>query len=159
MQEKLEEYGQDEFLASENTSGIGEQEIEAIEMMANLSKYGFEKLMKDNNLDAMVTIGSGACTVLAIGGYPAITVPAGYQSNGMPFGISFGGLRGSEPKLIEISYAFEQATRERRPPSFLGREMSSAHHLMQGNHELRSGFPLFLGSVCNRHSSFFGKLL
>ncbi|XP_050262739.1 probable amidase At4g34880 isoform X3 [Quercus robur] len=129
--EKLEEYGQDEFLASENTSGIGEQEIEAIEMMANLSKYGFGKLMKDNNLDAMVTIGSGACTVLAIGGYPAITVPAGYESNGIPFGISFGGLRGSEPKLIEISYAFEQATRERRPPSFLDREMSSAHHLMQ----------------------------
>lgn len=131
MQEKLEEYGQDEFLASENTSGIGELEIEAIEMMANLSKYGFEKLMKDNNLDAMVTIGSGACTVLAIGGYPAITVPAGYESNGMPFGISFGGLRGSEPKLIEISYAFEQATRERRPPSFLDKDMSSAYHLIQ----------------------------
>lgn len=70
----------------------------------------------DNDLDAMVTLGWDASTVLAIGGYPAITVPAGYDANGMPFGILFGGLKGMEPKLIEISYAFEQATKIRKPP-------------------------------------------
>ncbi|KAB1207596.1 hypothetical protein CJ030_MR7G022898 [Morella rubra] len=37
-------------------------------------------------------------------------VPAGFDSNGVPIGICFGGLRGSEPKLIEIAYGFEQAT-------------------------------------------------
>ncbi len=75
--------------------------------------------MKANNLDAMVTLGTGAESVLAIGGYPAITVPAGYEGNGNPFGILFGGLKGSEPKLIEIAYAYEQATMVRRPPSLL----------------------------------------
>ncbi|KAK7860656.1 putative amidase [Quercus suber] len=55
-----ERYGRDDLIASENTSGIGEQEIEAIENDGKLVKYGFEKLMKDNNLDAMLTIGSNA---------------------------------------------------------------------------------------------------
>ncbi|GAV80538.1 Amidase domain-containing protein [Cephalotus follicularis] len=115
--EKMKEYGQGEFLAAEATSGVEEEEVRAIEMMGKLSKEGFEKLMKENNLDAMVTIGVGASSVLAIGGYPAITVPAGYGSKGMPFGICFGGLRGTEPKLIEVAYGFEQATMSRKPPS------------------------------------------
>jgi amidase len=34
----------------------------------------------------------------------------------VPFGICFGGLKGSEPKLIEIAYSFEQATFIRKPP-------------------------------------------
>lgn len=85
-------------------------------MMETLSKEGFEKLMKENELDAMVTPGSRASPIFAIGGYPAITVPAGYDTDGMPFGICFGGLRGTEPKLIEIAYGFEKATNVRRPP-------------------------------------------
>ncbi|KAJ6409889.1 hypothetical protein OIU84_009388 [Salix udensis] len=98
------------------TNGIGEKETEAIELMEKLSQNGFEKLMRENNLDAMVTPGSGATSVLAIGGYPGITVPAGYDINGMPFGICFGGLKYTEPKLIEIAYDFEQATMMRKPP-------------------------------------------
>lgn len=115
--EKTEEYGQDIFLAAELTNGIGEEEREAIEMMQKLSKDGFEKLMEDNKLDAMLTPGWVASTVLAIGGYPAISVPAGYDIDEMPYGICFGGLKGGEPKLIEIAYGFEQATVVRRPPA------------------------------------------
>ncbi|KAI4342405.1 hypothetical protein MLD38_027038 [Melastoma candidum] len=85
-------------------------------MMSKLSGEGFEKLMKENELDAMVTIGVEAVGVTALEGYPAITVPAGYDDKGMPFGMFFGGLKGSEPKLIEIAYGFEQATMARRPP-------------------------------------------
>ncbi|RVW38601.1 hypothetical protein CK203_075520 [Vitis vinifera] len=40
-------------------------------------------------LDATVTLGSGMATVLAIGGYPGVSVPAGYDGDGMPFGICF----------------------------------------------------------------------
>ncbi|XP_058213140.1 probable amidase At4g34880 [Rhododendron vialii] len=114
--EKANEYGQENLIAAERTNGVGEEEREAIRMMENLSQNGFEKLMKENELDVMVTPGWGASTVLAIGGYPAISVPAGYDGSGMPFGICFGGLKGSEPKLIEFAYAFEQATMVRRPP-------------------------------------------
>nr|GMC96595.1 putative amidase C869.01 [Ipomoea batatas]GME04530.1 putative amidase C869.01 [Ipomoea batatas] len=106
-----------EILAvAELTNGIGEEEKKAMEMMETLSRDGYEKMMIDNELDAMVTIGSAASTVLAIGGYPGITVPAGYDTDGMPFGLFFGGLKGMEPKLIQVSYAFEQATMIRRPP-------------------------------------------
>ncbi|XAR59050.1 hypothetical protein NMG60_11014681 [Bertholletia excelsa] len=73
--------------------------------------------MRENKLDALVTPLYYAAPLLAIGGYPGINVPAGYDK-GVPFGISFGGLRGSEPKLIEIAYGFEQATKFRKMPSF-----------------------------------------
>ncbi|XP_019450964.1 PREDICTED: putative amidase C869.01 isoform X1 [Lupinus angustifolius] len=116
--EMTNEYGQDYLIASEMTSGLGHEENEAVEMMEQISQNGFEKLMKENQLDALVTLGSDVSMMLAIGGYPAITVPAGYDSQGMPFGICFGGLKGTEPKLIEIAYDFEQATRARKPPTF-----------------------------------------
>ncbi|XP_038902577.1 LOW QUALITY PROTEIN: probable amidase At4g34880 [Benincasa hispida] len=115
--EKIKEYGQATFIQSKKTNGFGKKEKKAIETMANLSRNGFEKLMRENELDAIVTLGSGCVSVLAIGGYPGITVPAGYgKDDGLPFGICFGGLKGTEPKLIEIAYAFEQATMMRRPP-------------------------------------------
>ncbi|XP_041996326.1 probable amidase At4g34880 [Salvia splendens] len=115
--EMLKEHDQNTFIESEKTNGLGEHEMAILENLAKLSTNGFEKLMKEHKLDAMVTPGSRASAVYAIGGYPAITVPAGYERDGMPFGICFGGLRGSEAKLIEISYAFEQVTKVRKPPS------------------------------------------
>ncbi|KAH6777013.1 Amidase family protein [Perilla frutescens var. hirtella] len=115
--EKLTEYDQESFIEADKTNGLGENERAILENLAELSINGLEKLMKEHELDAMVTPGSRASPIYAIGGYPAVTVPAGYERDGMPFGICFGGLKGSEPKLIEISYAFEQATKVRRLPS------------------------------------------
>ncbi|PON83435.1 LOW QUALITY PROTEIN: Amidase [Trema orientale] len=116
--EKIKEFGQDIFLAAQATNGIGEKERAATYNLAKLSREGLEKLIWENELDALVTPGADVNRVLAIGGFPGISVPAGYDNEGVPFGITFGGLKGSEPKLIEIAYDFEQATKVRKPPTF-----------------------------------------
>jgi amidase len=95
---------------------------------------GIDAVMKKHRLDAIVApTGSPAWPIdlvngdhflgassspAAIAGYPNITVPAG-DVEGLPIGISFIGAAWTESKLIGLAYAYEQATRLRRPPAFL----------------------------------------
>ena len=58
-------------------------------------------------------------TPAAVAGYPTITVPAGF-AYGLPVGVSFIGRAWSEATLIRLAYAYEQATKHRRPPAFPG---------------------------------------
>ena len=53
----------------------------------------------------------------AVAGYPHVTVPMGFV-RGLPVGLSFFGRAWSEPTLIKLAYAYEQATKHRRPPTF-----------------------------------------
>jgi amidase len=92
---------------------------------------GIDAILAKNNLDAIVAptggpawltdwdhdIG-GCSSPAAIAGYPHVTVPAGFQF-GLPLGISFFGAPWTEPKLITLAYAFEQARKPRRKPEFL----------------------------------------
>jgi amidase len=93
---------------------------------------GIDAVMKRERLDALVFPGSTGAAVAAKAGYPTIIVPfgvvpnapeppfpAGFDAKPAPIGISFTGGACSEPRLIEIAYAFEQATRRRvSPPAF-----------------------------------------
>ena len=95
---------------------------------------GIDLVMKKNRLDALIAptggppwptdwvngdhFTGGYSSASAVAGYPHVTVPAGYVF-GLPVGISFFGGAFSEPKLIKIAYAFEQATKARRVPKFL----------------------------------------
>jgi len=48
--------------------------------------------------------------------WPAITVPMGFTAEGLPAGVELLGRPFSEPRLLGLAYAFEQATKHRRPP-------------------------------------------
>jgi amidase len=60
----------------------------------------------------------GSSSAAAVAGYPSVTVPAGFVF-GLPVGVSFFGRAWSEPTLIRLAYAYEQATHSRRGPKFL----------------------------------------
>ena len=62
--------------------------------------------------------GGGSSSLAAVAGYPNVTVPAGFVF-GLPVGLSIFGRAWSEPTLLRIAYAYEQATRHRRAPRFL----------------------------------------
>jgi amidase len=67
-----------------------------------------------------IAFGGGAIILIAsVGGFPEITVPAGFTKDGLPISLSFLGRPYSEATLIKLAYAYEQASRKRRPPAFL----------------------------------------
>jgi amidase len=81
-----------------------------------IGRDGINALLDVYNLDALAFPYDWA-GIGAVAGYPAIQVPAGFSEE--PFSVSFAGKPFSEPELIEIAFAFEQATLLRRPPNLI----------------------------------------
>ncbi|HYL38961.1 MAG TPA: amidase family protein [Bryobacteraceae bacterium] len=97
--------------------------------LALAATHGIDEVMQANNLDALLFPGSNGAAIAAKPGYPTVIVPfglvpnaptppfpEGFDARPAPFGVSFTGLACSEPRLIELAYAFEQATKRRVPP-------------------------------------------
>jgi amidase len=89
--------------------------------------HGIDEAMEANRLDALLFPGANGAAIAAKPGYPTVIVPFGMVPNAgqfpegfnpkpAPFGVSFTGRACSEPRLIELAYGFEQATKRRRPP-------------------------------------------
>ena len=52
-------------------------------------------------------------------GVPAVVVPAGFYASGLPFGLEFSGRPWTDGDLLSIAYAWEQATKLRKPPALV----------------------------------------
>src|SRR5258705_8514484 len=129
-------FGQDLYIKAEEKGPLTSKKyIQALRKNHLLSRaQGIDLVITKNRLDALIAptggpawptdwingdhFTGGYSSASAVAGYPHITVPAGYVF-GLPVGISFFGAAYSEPKLIKIAYAFEQATKARRAPQFL----------------------------------------
>ena len=127
-------FGQEVFLEAEEKGPLTDDAyLEALETSQRIAREGIDGAMDEHKLDALIaptngpawmidhvngdSFGIGSSSLAAISGYPSITVPAGFVS-GLPIGLSFIGKPWNEKQLIEIAYAFEQATRARRAPVF-----------------------------------------
>jgi amidase len=93
---------------------------------------GIDAVLAANQLDGLIAPTTGIAwpirssgddfpgesySAAAVAGYPSLSVPMG-QIDGLPAGLLFMGTAWSEPKLIEMAYAYEQRTRARQPPRF-----------------------------------------
>ena len=134
--EEMPYFQQELFLQAEKKGPLTDKKyLDALKSNHNLTrKEGIDAVMDKHNLDALVSptdspawltdlvdgdhFLGGSSQLAAVAGYPHITVPAGFVW-GLPIGISFYGRAWSESVLLKIAYGFEQASKARKPPSYL----------------------------------------
>src|SRR5207248_7480527 len=142
--EELPYFGQDIMVDAEKKGTLSTPEYKkALEHNHRLTqKEGIDAAMGKHKLDALMAPTAGpawttdlvngdhsagnSSSLPAVAGYPNINVPMGFIF-GLPVGLSFFGRAWSEPALIKVAYAYEQASKLRKPPRFLATaELSSS---------------------------------
>ncbi|MDE2795465.1 MAG: amidase [Gemmatimonadota bacterium] len=133
---EMPHFGQERLYASQVRGPLTDSEyLDAVHAIQRGNREdGIDAVMNEHNLDAIVaptrglawktdhilgdSLGGGSSAgPAAIAGYPDVTVPMGFVS-GLPVGVSFFGRAWSEPTLLRIAYAYEQATNHRAAPTF-----------------------------------------
>lgn len=125
--ERALRFGQDIFLASMQTRGdLSEPEYAAARRhdLLQARARGLDAYMDRHRLDAVLFPASAGAGIAAKAGYPSVLVPAGFvngaagrETPDYPVGVAFTGRAWSEPTLLRLAYAFEQATGARRRPA------------------------------------------
>jgi amidase len=133
--EEMPYFGQEIFEQSAERGPLTDDAyIEALAHCRRLSRTeGLDALFAEHKLDAVIAptggppwttdlvngdhFGGSSSSPAAVAGYPSISVPMG-QVFGLPVGLSFIGMAWSEGKLITLAYAYEQASKARKPPTF-----------------------------------------
>ena len=106
-------YGQAYLEQSQNSSLSDVAYLALKEQHRSAARAVLSSLFADYDIDVLL---SDAGQAYAPAGFPAMTVPAGYDETGQPTGIRMIADYLGEPKLIAVGYAFEQATKARRAP-------------------------------------------
>ena len=134
--EEMPFFGQELMLQADQKGPLSDSVYrKALAKNRRLSRsLGIDAVMREHRLDALVAPtqgpadlidhvngdpggGGSASSPAAVAGYPHITVPMGF-ARGLPVGLSFFGTAWSEPVLLKLAFAFEQATKLRHPPTF-----------------------------------------
>jgi len=124
--DKALRFGQDLFLAAEDTRGdLTELEYRSARAMdlKSAKERGLDAYMTQHKLDAVIFPGTAGASIAAKAGYPSVQLPAGFiagvdgkETPDYPLGLTFAGRAWSEDKLLRLAYAYEQAANARRPP-------------------------------------------
>lgn len=98
---------------------LQEEELDKIRMqLLSQGKKYFDEAFEAEALDVIISMNNYTAGQAALAGYPAITVPMGYDTKGEPKGITFIGKSNTEEKLLAIAHYFETHFPKRVPPKF-----------------------------------------
>ena len=108
-------YGQQLFegIVKDTTS---KKQLESIKVTLKENGRSYFNALKEENLDAILSINNYHSAYSAVAEYPNLTVPMGYKESGEPVSLTFVGLPKTEGKLLILGYAFEQLTKVRKLP-------------------------------------------